>query len=163
VAALLAFALFILIKWQIIGSMVILGQRWSSPGIGTIAYNITDANGCRSFNGLEFLEQGARSRPFRIIQTIQFVWSYIVMFLGILAGCAGNGEEGKHRATILVFAGTTVLINIPLLIYEGLIAGKGMPVKISGNCMLVELDPRLGFLDTQIDSWWKALSSIGGL
>lgn len=54
------------------------------------------------------------------------------------------------------------LLFFPILVYEFVIAGKGRPVVISGNCMLVELDPKLGFLDAEIESWWKALSGITG-
>lgn len=63
----------------------------------------------------------------------------------------------------ILFPLSTILICIPLLIYECVIATKGMPVVISGDCMLVELDPRWGFLDSEIETFWKALVGIGGL
>ena len=52
---------------------------------------------------------------------------------------------------------------LPALIYEVIIANKGRPVVISGNCMLVELDPKWGFLETEIPSYWKAFVGITGL
>lgn len=38
----------------------------------------------------------------------------------------------------------------PVLVYEIVVATKGRPVVISGNCMLVELDPKWGFYDSEI-------------
>ena len=52
---------------------------------------------------------------------------------------------------------------IPVIVYEAVIANKGAPVVISGNCMLIELDPRFGFLDSEIEAWWKVLVGFGGL
>jgi hypothetical protein len=61
-----------------------------------------------------------------------------------------------------ILAAILMFIYVPVLVYEVLIAVKGTPVVISGNCMLVELDPRFGFYDSEIDTWWKLLISLGG-
>jgi len=61
-----------------------------------------------------------------------------------------------------ILAAILMFIYVPVLVYEVLIAAKGTPVVISGNCMLVELDPRFGFYDSEIDTWWKLLISLGG-
>jgi hypothetical protein len=47
--------------------------------------------------------------------------------------------------------------------YEAAIATKGVPVIMAGNCMLVELNLRLGFLNSDIDGWWKTSVGIKGL
>lgn len=60
---------------------------------------------------------------------------------------------------------STLLVGfsfIPQLVYEVVIATKGMPVVISGNCMLVELDPRFGFFDTVVPLYWKVLMGFVG-
>jgi hypothetical protein len=104
------------------------------------------------------LEKGARSDVFRTIQTVQINYSAVVF---IILLCAFKGKHSEAQK--VVFALCTILISFPLLVYEAVIATKGRPVVMSGNCMLVELDPRLGFLDSQIDNWWKALVGITGL
>jgi hypothetical protein len=56
-----------------------------------------------------------------------------------------------------------MVLYLPEIIYEGVIAGKGTPVVISGDCMLIELNPKWGFLDSEIENWWKATELITGL
>ena len=72
-----------------------------------------------------------------------------------------EGESSKEISTVtgLLF----FFLYIPILTYEIIIARAGSPVAISGNCMLVELDPRYGFLDSEIASYWKTLTSLTGL
>jgi hypothetical protein len=41
-------------------------------------------------------------------------------------------------------------------------ARDGSSVAISGDCMLVEVDPRYGFLDSDISTYWKTLTSLTG-
>jgi hypothetical protein len=47
--------------------------------------------------------------------------------------------------------------------YLIVVAVRGNPVVISGNCMLVELNPRLGFYDIRVGGFWKFLMSTTGL
>ena len=57
----------------------------------------------------------------------------------------------------------TLAAGVPLAIYGGVIATRGVPVAISGDCMLVELSPRFGFLDSsEIDLWWRVLVGAVG-
>jgi hypothetical protein len=62
-----------------------------------------------------------------------------------------------------LFGVASLLMSAPLLIYQIDLAVKGTPVVLSGNCMLVELSPRVGFLDAPIDAWWKAVVQWVGL
>jgi hypothetical protein len=48
------------------------------------------------------------------------------------------------------------------LIFAAVVATKGTPMVVSGNCLLVELSPRKGFLDSEIRTRWKAFSSFMG-
>jgi hypothetical protein len=73
-----------------------------------------------------------------------------------------RNEPGTHKKIRAVAATMLLLIHIPVLIYQSIIAVKGRPVAISGNCMLVELDPRWGFYDSEIEIWWKVFVSITG-
>ena len=58
--------------FQWIACLSLIIQRWQAD-IGSIAYIITDFNGCTaSETGVLFLEGGARSRIFRILQTVEF-------------------------------------------------------------------------------------------
>lgn len=70
----------------------------------------------------------------------------------------GDGEVKKWVVTFCTF-----LLSFPLLVYEVDVATRGRLVFMSGDCMLVELDPRLGFLVSEIDDWWKSLVGIAGL
>ena len=155
-------------------SFAIVGQRFAKPTItygvgkfkttfnmtrlGSVAYRITEFHGCVPRNSTTYLEKGARSDVFRTIQTVQINCSAVVF---IILLCAFKGKHSEVQK--VVFAPCTILISFPLLVYEAVIATKGRPVVMSGNCMLVELDPRLGFLDSQIDNWWKTLVGITGL
>jgi len=153
----------ILSLFQFIGSGVVIGQRWKGT-IGTAAYEITDSKGCIPFNDFSYLEQGARSRAFRILQTVEFVYSVSVLTnLYYVRRQQTDQPESDGMFIKGIVKGTLMLIYIPVLIYEAIIASKGMPVVISGNCMLVELDPKWGFFDSEIETWWKALAGIVGM
>jgi hypothetical protein len=171
-ASLLSLLLGIL---QFFASFALIGQRFAAPTytvwspdphltttfnltrLGSVAYQITDFHGCLPRNGTAYLEKGARSDIFRAIQTVQA--NYSCLILVILFIMLKSDREVKKWAV----AFCTFLLSFPLLIYEADMATKGRPVVMSGDCMLVELDPRLGFLDTDIDNWWKALVGITGL
>ena len=141
--------------------IAVLVQRWKGY-VGTIAYMINDSNGCTPYNGFQYLEQGARSRAFRIIQTAEYLYSGLVITGVYLAGA--SGEVGNSHMKLKAGAGLGLLVMyIPVIIYESIIAVKGKPVVISGNCMLVELDPRFGFLDSEIQVWWKFLVGLAGM
>lgn len=142
----------------------IAGQRQGATlGFGTVAYNITNMHGCQPWNStgsVEYLQQGARSHTFKIIQIIQVNYSCVVLIITFLMMGQDDPDTNKMKTA---YALCTILLSFPLLIYEAIIATKGTPVVISGNCMLVELDPRLGFLDSEIDNFWKVLVGITGL
>jgi hypothetical protein len=166
IGSVMAFLSMILGYLQICLAAAIVGQRQDAmSGFGTVGYNITNMHGCQPWNSngsVVYLEQGARSHTFKIIQMVQLNYSCLVFVISFLM--MGKDEPGntsyKQKA---VYALCTILLSFPLFIYEAIIATKGTPVVISGNCMLVELDPRLGFLDSEIDNWWKALVGITGL
>jgi hypothetical protein len=168
-----AFFVFIAI-FQFCGSVDVVVQRWNAE-VGTVAYFITDNGGCEPYNGFAYLEQGARSKAFRIIQTAEIANSFIGFFVFVCLTPFGvrrpmrkpDGSRQRHvnshEISKWFLGGYFLLIYIPVLVYEIIIATKGRPVVITGNCMLVELDPKYGFLDSEIENWWKALVSISGL
>jgi hypothetical protein len=154
---------FLIGKIQFFGSLIVMGQRWSS-GLGSVAYNITDTNGCMPHHGLAYLEKGARSHAFKSIQTVQVVWAYLVLITLFVVMCnMDKGDDNWVFIPKILFPSTTIIISIPVLIYQAVIAAQGRPVAISGTCMLVELDPRWGFLDSEIETFWKVLVGISGL
>jgi len=142
------------------GSVAIVCQRWGS-GFGSVAYNISDVHGCIPFGELAYLEHGARSHAFRIVQTTQLVWAFVVCVLIMTSHSDGGNTDVSKE--IFIFTTATILISFPLLLFEIVIATRGRPVVISGNCMLVELDPKFGFWDSEIDNLWKGLVGAGGL
>ena len=132
--------------------------------VGTVAYQIVDTNGCTPYDGLEYLERGARSRIFRIIQTVEYFYSGIVITGIMFASFGGSDSMGSRQRVLQVAAGLGLLVLwLPILAYEIRIALLGTPVVISGNCMLVELNPKWGFYDTEIEDYWKVLVSLTGL
>ena len=147
-------------------------ERWTRI-IGTAAYTITDTHGCVPYNDdFQFLTGGMRSRAFRIIQTTNFAWatfggpaSLVDMYDGFehIVNRPNDlvGEYQKHR----IFAGFMVTFTLAFaeIVYFALIASTGAPVAISGSCMLVELDPHLGFFDAEISHYWKVLVGLTGL
>lgn len=158
--------------FQLAGSFVIVIFRWRGI-IGRTAYSIIDSNSCTPFSSLAYLEQGARSGAFRIMQTVEMSW--VTIFL-ITMGLSTATEDLESRPSesnefltrsgdIFQFltAGILSYCYIPALVYTAVIASKGRPVVISGNCMLVELDPKWGFLDSEIALSWKAFVGITGL
>ena len=82
-----------------------------------------------------------------------------ILFFCILGAMEGDGSEDLCTFTGVIF----FFLYIPTLTYEIIIARAGSPVAISGNCMSVELDPKYGFLDSEISSYWKTLTGLTGL
>lgn len=82
---------FILGKLQFFGSLIVVAQRWNS-GMGSVAYNNTNTNGCMAHHGLAYLEKGARSHVFKSIQTLQVVWAYLMPIALIVV--MSNMEKG---------------------------------------------------------------------
>ena len=146
--------------FQGIAALVIIIQRWKKE-IGTIAYMVVDTNGCTPYNGLAYLEQGARARNFRILQLVEYLYSGIVINVVWLSTISSGNVD--HREMKMFAAVGMMFIFIPVVVYEAIIAVKGTPVVISGDCMLVELNPRWGFLDSELEVWWKIFVSISGL
>jgi len=91
------------------------------------------------------------------------VFSAMLMFIVGLYLWTSHHDIDRYSRMRTCFAIGTIVLSVPLLCYEVAIATQGRPVVISGNCMLVELDPRLGFLDSEIDNWWKVLVGLNGL
>jgi hypothetical protein len=165
----LASPLLVFMLLEIFGGWAVLIQRWSGD-VGTIAYMITDLNGCTPSNGIAYLQKGARSRAFRIIQTCEAATMDTAVGILLFCGCMQAIHNMYHRpgqnvrgAMKFWYAVFVVVAYLPEIIYESIIAGKGTPAVISGNCMLVELDPRWGFLDLKIEKGWKALEVLTGL
>jgi len=50
-----------------------------------------------------------------------------------------------------------------VFIFKASNAGYGVPFWLSGNCALIELDPRDAYYNSDIDAYWKALMTILGL
>lgn len=205
--------------FQFFASFAAMGQRCTKTrlnvknvahnitGFGSVAYKVTDTHGCIPFDGIGYLQKGARAHAFTVIIFLQVIYSfYAFCFLLVVIYAAsqtkedtaaeaislgsreknapreengtkrGDGTKGKNASREedssgwkdligpnAAFALNTIFLSSILLIYEAVIATKGRPVVVSGNCMLVELDPRLGFLDSEIDNWWKALVGMTGL
>ena len=164
----MAYPFFLVWAFQGAGTWAILIQRWKGI-VGSVAYLISDTNGCTPYDALSYLEQGARSSAFKVIQTVEVVYAALVLS-GLSFSATWSfytsgvrNAPGTHKEIRGFVAGMLLLIHIPVLIYQSIIAVKGRPVVISGNCMLVELDPRWGFYDSQIENWWKVFVTITGL
>ncbi|KAF2999679.1 hypothetical protein E8E13_001986 [Curvularia kusanoi] len=135
----------LLFQWT--GSFAVIVQRWTS-GFGSIAYSIDNLNGCVPVDGLAYLQQGARAHSFRLLQSITFPVATLFMVLNL-----------RNPATFNAFLATPALAE---LIYTAVVASKGTPMVVSGNCLLLELNPRVGFLDSSISTRWKAFSGFMG-
>lgn len=160
-AVLIAVIVLLFSLFQAGGEWAVIIQRWKQE-IGSIAYVIDNNNGCIPYNGFGYLQEGVRSQAFKIIQTVEFFYSGIG--ITFVFGAAASGNLGARQIGIQGVTGIfLLLIFVPVLIYQIIIAVKGTPVVISGNCMLVELNPKWGFLDSEIENWWKALVSIAGM
>ena len=133
--------------FQWVGSFAVIIQRWTS-GFGRISYHIDNTNGCTPVYGLAYLQQGARAHSFKILQSVTFPVATLFMILN-----AGNLEG---------FNAYLALPALAELVYTAVVASKGTPIVVSGNCLLVELNPRVGFLDSNISTRWKAFSSFMG-
>ena len=132
--------------FQFAASFGIITQRWRGS-VGAVAYKIVDLHGCTPSEGLSYLEQGARSRRYRIFQTVAFSYTFL---------CGISQHDRKS------FPGLLIIIALAELIMDAVVAGSGTPIVVSGNCLLVELSPRLGFLDSGVSTGWEALSSFMG-
>ncbi|KAK5654612.1 hypothetical protein OQA88_7242 [Cercophora sp. LCS_1] len=164
----------------------------ASTEYGSVAYEIADDNGCSPRGGdsdFEFLQQGTRSRIFSIIQLVQAVYS-VAIVLAMVPFALGRGRRmvkemmldtgipnpnafgtlmnylvavrGVARFMQAYLPVATLVTGVPLLLYGAILATRGVPVAVSGNCMLVELSPRFGFMDSEIDLWWRALAGAVG-
>jgi hypothetical protein len=163
----LSFLIWVL---QDLAAGFLICQRWQGR-LGSVAYQIVDSNGCAPYNGVGYLEQGARSRIFRIVQLVEILYSFAIFTVISGTHITRRVSPDEDRMSIsprqsflqLAAGAAMLLIWIPVLGYEIRIAVMGTPVVISGNCMLVELNPRWGFLDTEIEAYWKALVSLVGM
>lgn len=160
----LGFVVFFLSIFQYIAAYVIMAQR-NNGTVGNIAYLVTELNGCSPINGTTaYLEQGARTKAFSLIQSLEVTYTTIVfLFACCIVFGGGESDDCSAKTMNLNMAVWLFILYLPILLYEIVIAAKGTPVIISGNCMLVELDPNLGFLDSEIATWWKCLIGITGL
>ena len=167
-----------LLQWIL--SLVVIIQRWIGS-IGSVVYEISDNFGCTPVGGdFSYLQGGARSRAFRIVQTVCWVWMTYVMWMVWMSANhrmkrdpnnrsdyfevgALSGWPASPNVVKLFIAATTLWIVIPAMIYEIVIATLGRPVVVSGNCMLVEADPKFGFLDMDVEAYWKVLVGLTGL
>lgn len=116
---------FLALKVQLLGTILIVGDRWQK--LGTVAYKITDARGCSPYNRFAYLERGARSHAFRAIQTVQCVWSYLALLGALVVLFTSGDTEDMAFATRFISTLSILLITIPILIYECVIASKGRP------------------------------------
>ncbi|KFZ07822.1 hypothetical protein V502_09720 [Pseudogymnoascus sp. VKM F-4520 (FW-2644)] len=133
--------------FQYPASLALVVQRWHSD-LGRVAYEVTNLNGCTPYQGLDYLQQGARFSQFRILQTVTFSISTL---FGIMS--LGNPSQ---------MAPAMALPALAELIMTAIVATKGTPMVVSGNCLLVELNPNKGFLDSPISTRWKAFASFMG-
>ena len=133
--------------FQWVASLATIVQRWRS-GLGSVAYRVEDLNGCTPADGLDYLQQGARSRSFKIVQSVTFSVATLFLLLSV-------GQPDQFNAALAMPA-------LGELIYTAVVASRGTPMVVSGNCLLVELNPRKGFLDSLISTRWKAFSSFMG-
>ena len=136
---------FIPLSFQWSASLALTIQRWRGS-LGSVAYQVTNLNGCTPYQGLDFLQKGARSHQFRILQTVTFSVS---TFFGVTS----DPEQ---------IGGAMALPALAELIMTAVVASKGTPMVMSGNCLLVELSPRRGFLDSSISTRWKSFASFMG-
>ncbi|KAK0649741.1 hypothetical protein B0T16DRAFT_410635 [Cercophora newfieldiana] len=164
----------------------------TSTEYGAVAYDINDSHGCIPRGGdanFPFLQQGVRSRIFSVIQLAQAVYSLAACFALVpfalrkgkrmvkemmldtgLSNPNAFGAWMNHLVAARGFARfmqtylpvATLVSGAPMLLYGAIIATRGVPVAISGNCMLVELSPRFGFLDSEVDLWWRVLAGAVG-
>lgn len=138
-----------MLLFQWVASFAVIVQRWTSR-FGDIAYQINHLQGCIPVDGLGYLQQGARAHSFRVFQSVTFPIATLFMIL------YSQVEDGEGFTEFLV------LPALVELIYTAVVASKGTPMVVSGNCLLVELSPRVGFLDSNISTRWKAFSSFMG-
>ena len=163
----LIFLFFAVFQW--VGSLTVIVQRWCGS-MGSIAYEINDARGCIPYgDSLAFLVGGIRSRAFRIMQLVNFVFlsfGCYIMWMMIMEDEDHEDEYPEDFRVHLAKVSCTWICGIIALveiIYLAIIASKGQPVVISGNCMLVELNPYLEFFDSEIENWWKVLVGLTGI
>ena len=135
------------------GSFSVIIQRWTSR-FGDIAYQINHLNGCKPVDGLGYLQQGARTHSFRVFQSVTFPVATCCMILANIKG--ENRKRGEG------FTKSLVIPALAELIYTVVVASQGTPMVVSGNCLLVELNPRVGFLDSVINLRSKIFSSFMG-
>jgi hypothetical protein len=128
-------------------SLALVAQRWAG-GLGDVAYQIDDLNGCTPVDGLAYLQQGARSQSFKIVQAVTFPISTAFLLYSL--------KEPKNFNQLIA------LPALAELIYTAVIASQGTPLVVSGNCLLAELNPNKGFLDSEISTRWKVLASFMG-
>ncbi|KAK4446667.1 hypothetical protein QBC34DRAFT_383018 [Podospora aff. communis PSN243] len=165
----------------------IIQRLLPTSAYGTIAYAITDTHGCTPHlnDDFSFLQRGARSRIFAIIQLAQLIYSILVI-LALIPFALGKGRRMAREMMLdtgimhpRAFGGPTAWLvtargfarcmqlwlpvagfvaGFPLLVYGTIVATRGTPVVVSGDCMLVEMSPRFGGLDWgEVELWWRVL------
>jgi len=85
--------------FQIVATLTITGQRYSpTNSFGTVAYRITNINGCTPFDSLAFLQKGMSTHVFSSIQLTEAILSTIAVFIltplcwviSLTLGCCGG-------------------------------------------------------------------------
>ncbi|KAK2761219.1 hypothetical protein FQN54_001741 [Arachnomyces sp. PD_36] len=133
--------------FQFTASLTIIIQRWRGA-VGAVAYRIMDLHGCVPHAGLVYLQQGARSHTYKIFQSVSFKCAAF-----FIVACGENTGA---------LNGWLAAITLAELSFNIVVATRGTAMVVSGDCLLVELSPRLGFLDSDASTPWKILTSFMG-
>ncbi|KAF3938668.1 hypothetical protein ABW19_dt0206070 [Dactylella cylindrospora] len=136
-----------IVIWSI--TLVTVMLRWIV--LGKTAYVINDWVDCTPSEDWGSLGRGVRSNQFRILQTV--TWSIASLAVIQSWRLPGKIADVASIASMLAFAEFVFTIYVAM---------RGTPMVVSGNCLLVEQSPALGFLDSSVPGTWKRIGSIMG-
>jgi hypothetical protein len=156
---LLRIALRFLVVFEYGATLYLLIGR-SAGSVGNVAYKITNLNGCTlatSMSDPNFVGGWLRG-PVLAIQWVNFVLATVT---AIVSTCMSWEHNLRVKYQVFFFFFISLCLSeILVFVVKG---SNGVPFFLSGDCALIELDPRAAYYNSEIDAYWKAFMTILGV
>ena len=158
------YIMHVILAFWWVGSLYLIIARFGGF-IGTVAYKIISLNGCSAPdpNDRNFIG-GIRGMGLLAGQIGLFVGISIFSLLRWCPETSFGSRPGIKTKWLLWTYVVTLVVYWSVITALCINLGRlGSPYVVSGNCILVELDPRLSFYDSIIPTYWKVLMAFFGL
>jgi hypothetical protein len=159
---LLRIALRFLVVFEYGATLYLLIGR-SAGSVGNVAYKIINLNGCTlatSTYDPNFVGGWFRG-PVLTIQWVNFVLATVT---AIASTCMSWKHNLRLKYGVFFFSFISLFLSeFFVFVVKGSNYGYGVPFFLSGDCALIEPDPRDAYYNSEIEAYWKAFMTILGV